>query len=116
MDTLIFIDKSIIKNLTNATKSIQESKELEAKDISQLNIYTASLQSILASKLLEENKPLHEDDRLLDIDEAAEILGVNKYWIYHRSKSLPFIRHLGRKLRCSEKGLQKYITEQQIRH
>jgi excisionase family DNA binding protein len=50
-------------------------------------------------------------DRLLDITQAAELLGVDVRWIYSRSGSLPFTRRLGaRKLRFSEQGIQKYMT------
>jgi predicted DNA-binding transcriptional regulator AlpA len=49
-------------------------------------------------------------DRLLDVNQAAERLGVDRRWIYSRADMLPFTRRLGaRKLRFSESGIQKYI-------
>jgi predicted DNA-binding transcriptional regulator AlpA len=49
-------------------------------------------------------------DRLLDVNQAAERLGVDPRWIYSRANTLPFTRRLGtRKLRFSERGIQKYV-------
>jgi hypothetical protein len=48
------------------------------------------------------------EDRLLTVEEAAAALNVTADWLYRRSKSLPFARHLSRKqLRFSEQGLRK---------
>lgn len=51
------------------------------------------------------------DDRLLTVQEAAKALSVTPDWLYRRSKSLPFARHLSRKqLRFSEQGLRKWAA------
>lgn len=51
-----------------------------------------------------------DGDRLLKVDEAAEILDVKKRWLYDRSDSLPFARKLApRTLRFSEEGLYRWI-------
>lgn len=55
-------------------------------------------------------KPQAEPDRLLDIHEAATVLGVTPRWLYRRAKSLPFTRRLSRGvLRFSEAGIKTYI-------
>lgn len=49
-------------------------------------------------------------DRLLKVDEAAEILGVKPRWLYDRSDSLPFAKKLApRTLRFSEKGMRRWL-------
>ena len=49
-------------------------------------------------------------DRLLDVEEAAAVLGVTKRWLYSRAGRLPFARHLShRALRFSEVGLRRWI-------
>jgi excisionase family DNA binding protein len=56
------------------------------------------------------------EDRLLTIDEAAEVLRVSKDWIYRnqRWKTLPFTVVLSpRKIRFSAKGLERFIEERQ---
>jgi len=48
-------------------------------------------------------------DRLLTIAEASERLGQSGEWIYKHQKELPFVRHLGRSLRCSSMGIDLFI-------
>ena len=49
-------------------------------------------------------------DRLLNVEEAAAVLGVTKRWLYSRAGRLPFARHLShRALRFSEVGLRRWI-------
>ena len=50
-----------------------------------------------------------EPDQLLTIDKAAELLSVAKRWLYDNHHRLPFTRHVGRQLRFSMRGLQRYI-------
>lgn len=55
--------------------------------------------------------PERTEDRLLTVLEAAEALNVSTDWLYRRSKSLPFARHLSPKqLRFSEQGLQRWAA------
>ena len=50
-------------------------------------------------------------DRLLDVHEASERMGLTTKQLYRRSDSLPFTRKLGpRTLRFSEKGLEKWLS------
>ena len=52
------------------------------------------------------------DDRLLTIDEAAEILCLSKDWLYHHWQELPFAFKWSKKqLMFSLKGLQEYLEE-----
>ena len=50
------------------------------------------------------------DDRLIDVEEAAQILCVPKTWLFAHSRQLPFTRRVGPKaLRFSYRGIQKWI-------
>lgn len=49
-------------------------------------------------------------DRLLDVDEASVLLGVDKQWLYRRSRSLPFVVRLDGRVRFSQAGIQKFIS------
>lgn len=52
-----------------------------------------------------------EKDRLLTPDEAAEILGESKRWLYRHQRQLPFIKRLSRKsLRFREAGLRRWMA------
>jgi predicted DNA-binding transcriptional regulator AlpA len=49
------------------------------------------------------------DDRLLTIDEAAEILHKSKDWLYRQWQTLPFAFKVGKELRFSDNGIQTWI-------
>ena len=54
-----------------------------------------------------EGKPA---ERLMDVNAAAELLGVEPRWIYDRADRLPFTRRLGKRtLRFSESGLLRWL-------
>ena len=50
-----------------------------------------------------------ESDPLLTVDETAKRLGVSEDWIYRRTKSLPFVVRVGRHVRFSAKGIDRFI-------
>jgi excisionase family DNA binding protein len=56
-----------------------------------------------------------DEDRLVSVEEAAELLGVSRDWLYRRASKLPFTRKLGPKmLRFSSIGIQKYLATRKI--
>jgi predicted DNA-binding transcriptional regulator AlpA len=56
------------------------------------------------------------DDRLLDVEEAAAKLAVSKDWLYRHAAKLPFTVRLGpRRLRFSDKGIDRFIQHRQGR-
>jgi len=56
-----------------------------------------------------------QEERLLDAEEAAALLGVSRDWIYRNASRLPFTRKLGPKmLRFSYQGIQKYLATRKI--
>ncbi len=48
-------------------------------------------------------------DRLMNIEQAADKLGVKPDWLYRRHRRLPFTVPQGRMLRFSELGIEDYI-------
>lgn len=55
-------------------------------------------------------KPDPPADRLLTVQDAAEMLAVRPRWIYDNSDKLPFTHRLGAKtLRFSEQGIMRYL-------
>lgn len=51
-----------------------------------------------------------EQDQMLKVGEAAQILGVTPRWLYDHCKDLPFARKLApRTLRFSERGLYRWL-------
>ena len=56
-----------------------------------------------------------EDDRLLNAEEAASILGTAPRWLYRHARQLPFTRRLSRKvLRFSQGGLKRYMATRRL--
>jgi excisionase family DNA binding protein len=55
--------------------------------------------------------PTSDDDHLLTTEEAARRLGVSEDWLYRRAGRLPFTVRLGRTLRFSALGLDRYISQ-----
>lgn len=53
-----------------------------------------------------------EPDKLLDAEKAAEMLGHSEIWLYRNSKRLPFSVRMGRSIRFSRKGIEKWIEAQ----
>jgi hypothetical protein len=49
------------------------------------------------------------EDRLLEVKDAAQRLGVGPDWVYRRVNTLPFIVRLGRTVRVSAAGLERYL-------
>jgi excisionase family DNA binding protein len=91
-----------------------KASQIELGAIPPLMTQLAAAQSALAARLLvpTENHETgrHEGDQLLGVAEAATKLGVTKDWLYRRSDKLPFTMRLGRGLRFSRQGIEKYIT------
>jgi excisionase family DNA binding protein len=52
---------------------------------------------------------IHQEDRLLTIDQAAAKLMTSKDWFYRNSGRLPFTLRIGRNLRFSEQGIERWI-------
>lgn len=52
----------------------------------------------------------NEPDQLVDINKAAEILGVKVRYLYDHHDRFPFTRRVGRQLRFSSRGLHRYIA------
>jgi len=89
-------------------------KDLSLEKCLSMLIILASVQTLLLGRILSFNgKPeLFQEDKLLNVEQAAERLGCNPDWLYRHSKKLPFTRRLSpRQLRFSSKGIKKYIQE-----
>jgi predicted DNA-binding transcriptional regulator AlpA len=53
-----------------------------------------------------------EPDKLLSIGEASNVLSRSSMWLYRNWKRLPFSVRLGRSVRFSRKGIEKWIEAQ----
>ncbi|MGE5304693.1 MAG: helix-turn-helix transcriptional regulator, partial [Alphaproteobacteria bacterium] len=56
-----------------------------------------------------------DEERLLDANEAAELLDVSTDWLYRTAKKLPFARKVGPKmLRFSYHGILKWLAARRV--
>jgi hypothetical protein len=80
------------------------------KNHSPLVVITADeLREIIIGAMQSTEKLPSGKDRLLTAQQVAEILNVTPEWVYRHSKSLPFRCWVGRFLRFSSVGLQRFI-------
>jgi excisionase family DNA binding protein len=56
--------------------------------------------------------PVAQADEWLTVRQAAQKLGCSTDYLYKNSASLPFARHLGRKLLFSTHGIEDYLCRQ----
>jgi len=81
----------------------------------RLGALLAALAARHAANASNENKVVQIEstrshDRNLKVDEAAEMLGVKRSWLYRHSGELPFTRRLSRRaIRFSEKGIRRWL-------
>ena len=71
----------------------------------------SALQGAMAARLIsaDRDETLSAEDTLLTVDQAAERLGVSTDWLFRRSRTLPFVVRLGRHLRFSNRGIDRYL-------
>ena len=75
----------------------------------------AILKPIVKEAVQEAINGHREEDRLLDAEQAANMLSVSSDWLYRQAKKLPFTRKLGPKmLRFSYQGIQKYLATRKM--
>ena len=55
--------------------------------------------------------PAQEHDELLEVEAAAERLGVSRDYLYRHSREYSFTRRQGRKLLFSALGIEKHIRQ-----
>ena len=104
----------------DALSDDQQVSELLA-EVGVRHAQLATLHLSLLSRLIKvRRQPLQvgatsDNDRLLSVGEAAEILRVTPQWLYRHARGLPFSRRLSRKaLRFSETGLRRWAASRRV--
>ena len=127
MDTPIGNDAALLVRLlanpaeVDSLSDDQQVSELLA-EVGVRHAQLATLQLSLLSRLIKGRRQpsavasaSSDDDRLLCVDEAAEILNVTPQWLYRHARRLPFSRRLSRKaLRFSEAGLRRWAASRRV--
>jgi predicted DNA-binding transcriptional regulator AlpA len=66
------------------------------------------VRAIAMARLIAPASP-HTPDMLLEVDKAAERLGVSCDYLYRNHRRFPFTRRMGRALRFSAHGIEQYL-------
>jgi excisionase family DNA binding protein len=105
----------ILSGLLEAPERIVQVREEEVAallaEVATLHIRLAALAELLLLRVASRPNTQVADDRLLQVDEAANLLGVDERWIRRRARTLPFVRRLsGKAIRVSEEGLKRWVS------
>jgi predicted DNA-binding transcriptional regulator AlpA len=84
--------------------------DVDVDVLPSLLLKLTTLTAAVAARLHTTPEGKIEDDRLLDVAEAAQMLGRSPDWLYRHAKALPFSRRLGTMLKFSRQGLQRYLA------
>ena len=106
---------NVIPKLVDLVDDPSKVSDVRREDVAALRGKLAELDTLLLGRLLQSGNGQAEHpadgDRLLDTREAAAKLGSSEDYLYRHSRNLPFTVHMGRKLRFSEAGIQRYIRQ-----
>jgi len=99
-----------VVGLLDVVKDPAQIANVDAGEIPALLAQLSAVQSSIAARLVatsKETKP--SDDVLLDVEEAASRLDVSQDWLYRRTQKLPFVVRVGRHVRFSSNGIERFI-------
>jgi predicted DNA-binding transcriptional regulator AlpA len=86
-------------------------KELPIEQLPRLLGDLEEIRCTAMSRLTAPSPAAPQLDELLDVDKAAHRLGTSKDYLYRHHARLPFTRRMGRSLRFSALGIEKYIRQ-----
>jgi len=76
-----------------------------------VHLTVGQLKALVREEIEKAGQNGHQEDKLLDAEEACKILSASPDWLYRHANRLPFTRKLGhRMLRFSYQGIQKYLV------
>jgi excisionase family DNA binding protein len=82
---------------------------IPATQIPALLTQLSTLQTAMAARLIPIGDTTSRNDDMLAVAEAAKRLGVSVDWLYRRTSRLPFVVRLGRQVRFSAQGIDRYL-------
>jgi predicted DNA-binding transcriptional regulator AlpA len=109
-----------VPTLNDLVSHPEQAKDLPVHVAADLLAQVASLQPLLLGRLytgMSLGAKLHYDeDRLLAVGEAADLLGMSEDYLYRHAHRFPFtVRPAPRQVRFSKSGIQRYIQQRQGR-
>lgn len=71
-----------------------------------------AIKAMAWTRLTAPQQAIAQHDELLTVEQAAERLGMSEKYLYSNAKTLPFTKRMGRNLRFSANGIDRYIRQQ----
>ncbi len=105
-------DSSEAVDLTDLVRDPSRVANVAREQIPALLTQLSAVQASMAARLVtvsSEDRASNSEDTLLDIADAANRLGVSEDWLYRRTKVLPFVVRVGRHVRFSANGIDRFI-------
>ena len=94
----------------------EAARELGADALAEALGATESLKARLWVRLYSETAPhSQEEDRLLDVEGAAQRLAISTDTLYRKARDLPFTVRIGGNVRFSAQGISRFIATRQGR-
>lgn len=103
--------KHVEITLTDLLMDPSKVESLGREHIPALMTQLSAMQASMAARLVStsEEASTNSPDALLDVVEAAKRLGVSEDWLYRRANKLPFVVRVGRHVRFSVNGIDRFI-------
>lgn len=109
--------KDLHLGLLDLLKDPSQMAHLNPSLIPALLLQLGALQSSMAARLAGTQGTGDDSvkDTLVDVEDAAERLGVSEDWLYRRTSKLPFVVRVGRHVRFSSHGIDRFIRNRMRR-
>jgi excisionase family DNA binding protein len=97
--------------LVEVVKDPSQVSQIDPSQLPVLLTQLSAVQSSIAARLVATSQEGagRDEDTLLGVEQAAARLGVSEDWLYRRTKRLPFVVHVGRHVRFSSNGIDRYV-------
>lgn len=98
-------------DLSDVVKDPSRVSDLDPGQIPALIAQLSAVQASMAARLVTaaQDDDNEAENQLLTIEQAAARLGVSKDWLYRRTSKLQFVVRVGRHVRFSSSGIDRYI-------
>jgi hypothetical protein len=93
----------------------ERAAELSSAERQKVTLAVAAILAAIAAAPVEIAKALAavDEDKLLGVEQAAEMLGLIAYWVRRHARELPFALRIGRGWRFSRSGIERYIRQRE---
>jgi hypothetical protein len=93
--------------------ALREAKELPADELPRLLGDLEEIRQTAQARLLAAPAQTMPEE-WLDVNQTAAVLKVSENYLYHKAKSLPFAKHVGKRLLFSRSGIERYMKTAKV--